>query len=275
MCGFFLGTGYLLLATKENKLSFEFDFSISTRKMPSTKMCKDAKSSLIGWILGTVTGLLLWYRNHLYDRPLAGLIIVFSQIQLIEFGIWNHWQPNTAARMLPLALISQVIVFTGLVYLLTTGGHSLSDGFLTVGCHDHVNLLGGRKHLPQRSEVGRWLLTILFGMVIVAGGVLLYDNVYGATQYDVRVGPNGHLVWLRDGEPSILGWWGWVYLAGLLLPLLWLWYWSGYRQSLGWLLLFAIASLIWSWQRYHESGEFGSMWCYLAVGFGFLVWLVN
>ena len=232
-------------------------------------MCKDAKSSLTGWILGTLTGLLLWYRNHLYDRPLAGLIIVFSQIQLIEYAAWSHWDTKLAGKMIPLALISQVIVFTGLVYLLVDGGYSLNEGLFSVGCHNNTHLI----EKPQKS-CSLWLLAILI-LVIIAGVTILYDNITCSSQYDMKVGTNGHWVWLKNGKSNPLGYWAWIYLLGLFLPLIWLYVWSGYQTTLLILLLFAIITAIWSLVQYYHSGEFGSMWRFIAVGFAFLVFLLN
>jgi hypothetical protein len=51
-------------------------------------MCYSAKSSMIGYTLGTVFSILLYKYGDKYDKHIALFSLVFVQIQLAEFFMW-------------------------------------------------------------------------------------------------------------------------------------------------------------------------------------------
>ena len=84
----------------------------------------------------------------------------------------------------------------------------------------------------------------------------------------VTLGKSGHLVWNTDGNglvsSSIIGI---VYLIGLFYGLCY-----GLPLTIP-LLMFGVISLIWAVQK-TDRHEFGSYWCFIAVGYSILCLLI-
>jgi hypothetical protein len=112
---------------------------------------------------------------------------------------------------------------------------------------------------------------VLFAAVFLVA--LLYSLV-GDAQFQAQVGASGHVEWYKDGG-FLLGSWSWLYLVGIFVPFLFLlsvYHWANVGIWL--LLLYGVLSAI--YVRYaFPPVAFGSMWCYLSIGFAFLLWMVG
>lgn len=219
-------------------------------------MCYDAKSSLLGWVVGTGLGLALWYRNWAYDRIFAAFIIIFSLIQLLEYGAHSMARGSQTSRLIYLVLWLQPFILAVMVYT----------------------------YLP--NTITFWWLVLMS----IALGVAIITLLFSSDNWTIYQGVEGHLVWERtiDGvspgevgqtRSGFMNLWtlpgSWLYLLGLFVPILLLmWYSQGWlRMGMIILFLYGLITLFYTMTRY-STGEMGSMWCYYAVGFAMLVWLI-
>jgi len=204
-------------------------------------MCYDAKSSFMAWIICTFIALVLWIRDGEYDRSLAAFIFIFALIQLLEFLVYKGGNKSMIARLIYVALWLQPFIFIWAV-----------------------------KSYDVCNKYTIWL-TILYGLLF------LY-SIYMATtklSWGITKGENSHLVWKYSNNKTFLGGLGILYIIGIFLPLLFLVWKSNYSIGLILLLIYAIFSFIYSYYKYHNTGEMASMWCYIAVGFAFLAWFIG
>jgi len=85
-------------------------------------------------------------------------------------------------------------------------------------------------------------------------------------------GINGQLNWeINHINMYFIFLYGIYYFIFMSLPLLWQ---VPYNRFLP-LFLYGLLTCIWSYYNYILSGEFSSMWCYLAIGYAFLAYFVN
>jgi cytochrome b561 len=88
----------------------------------------------------------------------------------------------------------------------------------------------------------------------------------------IDVGPNGHLDWnMRFSSHMAFVFFYLFYYAFMTIPLLW----QRPFSRFGALPVFGAVILIWSLYNYNDSGEFSSMWCFLAIGYAFIAYEVN
>jgi len=204
-------------------------------------MCYDQRTSLIAFIVAWAVSLYLIKRNRGYDKWNAAMIMTFSMIQLLEFGVWGAIDTNDIK-------LNRILTMMILVALT-------------------VQPLVQTINMPSTTtSVEKPLL------VLVYSGILLYaiTRVLSTPTSSIysTVGPNHHLVWnAPDGLfgntlLSIL------YLLGLFVPLL-------YQGSKGIpIIAVALATLLFSIYN-TSSGEYGSMWCISAVSLSFVALFIN
>lgn len=89
---------------------------------------------------------------------------------------------------------------------------------------------------------------------------------------NIGTGINGHLDWeIKHINIYFLILYGIYYFTFMSLPLLWQ---VPYNRFLV-LFIYGVSTAIWSFYNYHLTGEFSSMWCYLAIGYAFLAYFLN
>lgn len=204
-------------------------------------MCYDAKSSATGFWISTFLAFMIWYRNQGYDRALAIFILLLGVIQLIEFAVHSGTSGSTSAKLIFMTLWSQILALSIGVLVYSTG----------------------------------WLWWASLVLVIFTSVMFCVGIYYVATsEFDVKTGTDGHLQWFRDGGSLMGSIFGPIYLAGLFLPLMVLWVQYGFDSRVLILLLYGAISALYTVTHY-SSESFSSMWCYLAVGFAFLVWFLG
>lgn len=224
-------------------------------------MCFSAKASFLAWCILSFMSLILWFRNKRYDRALAGFIFIIGLIQLVEYFIHiQSLDKNTAGKSLYLILWLQCLVLAGGVYLFIKG-----KGAATTG--------GGGSGVFTNIALGN---LILFAFIFISAVVLAF-TVYNYS-FSGAPGKSGHVEWYRDGKP-LLGTSGIFYLFGIFFPLLLLFLYYAIvvkKFDLGMLLLilYGILSACYVWKTFPPQA-FSSMWCFLAVGFAFLVWSLD
>ena len=200
-------------------------------------MCFSIHVSIVAWTVVNAIAIYLWIRNRHYDRWNAVFIVTFSLIQLMEAGLWRSIQiDNTTLNsvitsLIPLALVAQPLVQSMMGYWSTGSTILLSLGVL--------------------------VSAIMIGTIIRIADTPL--SAFGST-----VGEHGHLIWNDFSLPntSIVGGYfvGFVYLIGILIPLLWM----GWRGVP--LLIVSLVTTGFSWYM-AGSKEFGSYWCFTAVAY--------
>ncbi len=190
-------------------------------------MCYSAESSIVAWVISVVIGCYLWYRNRKFDRWNASFIWTFSAVQLWEAGIWSSTDKSQQNFYLKLLL-------------------------LTLLAQPLVQTYAGWK------ATGSQVLQIMTGVFLLVWFYTLYRTF--TEQFYVTKGPHGHLVWHSDSGPFVQGIIGILYLLGLFLALLWI-----LPTSIP-LLAIGAATILLSLSR-ASTGEFGSYWCYIAVGY--------
>ena len=209
-------------------------------------MCYNAKSSISAFILITIIAVFLWYRNSDYDRMLSPFVFALGLIQLIEYGVYNNLEGNKAGKLIYMTLWLQILV-------------------LAIGAYWYLRSV---MHSSTSVIAGVWLIVaaifFIIGLYVVFGS----ENTFSSGSQ------GGHLTWSQNGG-SILGGFSWVYLLGLALPFVLLLI-AGTINSIGiWILLaYAILSAIFIY-IFFPGYNFASMWCYSAIGFAFLAWLVG
>lgn len=89
---------------------------------------------------------------------------------------------------------------------------------------------------------------------------------------NIGKGMNGHLDWgIEHIHVYFIILYGIYYFTFMCLPLLWQ---VPHKRFLV-LFIYGVTTCLWSFYNYNYSGEFSSMWCYLAMGYAFLAYIVN
>ena len=171
---------------------------------------------------------------------MAGFIIAFATIQLLEAGIWvsitddNRSMNDLMTRLIPIALLAQPLIQTYMGYRYT------GNTFLK-----------------------------LFSFVLL--GIFIYAwyriGVSKPGQYHSVVGSQGHLVWKNEGSSTgVLGgkWIILLYLLGIFAPLLFMENGKGIA-----LLTVGVITALYSLSM-TRSEEFSSYWCFTAVAFSII-----
>jgi hypothetical protein len=199
-------------------------------------MCFDSQASLLAFSLSYTIAWYIFERNRNYDRWLAGFIIAFSMIQLLEAGLWKTIERPTdhsgelndlLTRLILLALLFQPFIQSYLGYKYT-GASILA------------------------------YMAIAFALILCLAFYRTYTSSPG--QFNSFVGGKGHLVWSDAKSPaSFMGWVGFLYLMGIFIPLLFMKDWKGWP-----IIIIGVLTALYSLFA-AGKGEFGSYWCFTAV----------
>ena len=204
-------------------------------------MCFNAKSSIMAWWIMIIVAAFLLWRNEEYDWVIAIILIPVALIQLIEWAVHSGTLPLAkAAKYIYLTLWLQTFIFALVAFLFTS---------LAVS--------------------GLWLI-IIFALFLYA---ISYAFTVDLDTFSIE-NDNGNLIWQNDGN-NILGPLSVIYFMGLLLFFLFMLVYYNFMDAGLWiLLLYVLFSALFVWL---VSGDrkMGSTWCYLAVGFAFLAWMVG
>lgn len=225
-------------------------------------MCYDQRSSFISWIIGFVSGVLLFLRNGPNDRWISLFIITFTGIQLIEYNLWKSIDEKDKKHNERWTKIA----------LLNLWAQSLS---MTIGAFVWGKVTTGNK-MWFKLLVIAFVFTLLFSIIAV-------NRVsQSPSNFKSFVGENGHLVWTEDYDPNVKSQHNFyfvnkqyprfaqlIYMIGVMLPYLFM------SQSSRAFYLASIVGLTsyFSYINFYETGEFSSMWCYYAVFYSLIAWL--
>ena len=109
----------------------------------------------------------------------------------------------------------------------------------------------------------------LFYIPVIIGFMLL--SVL-RVQDKIGVGINGHLSWFLNFDNKV---WYFIYFAYYFtfmnIPL----FWQIPLKRYSILAVYGILTFLWSVYNYKLSGECSSMWCFLAIGYAVLAYIVN
>lgn len=204
-------------------------------------MCQDARSSFMAfWLLMTIA-VLLWYRNERHDRAISPFLAAVAGIQLIEYGIHRGFlESDVAGKLLYLILWVQVFLFAIGVYFHNRDAPSKFNALLYTGI----------------------LITVIV-FILTTGD-----------RFTAKKGCSGHLEWNHSGN-TILGYWSWLYVLGLFIPLLLLLANRQWHDGGLWILLTTLFASCVVVALLYPGLQFPSLWCYSAVAFAFVAWLIG
>lgn len=202
-------------------------------------MCFSFEVSINSWflVLAECIFLLAFSKNKSLSIWITAFTLTFTQIQIIEAILWNTLNTNKDADVTYIAKYIPVLLW----------------------CQPFIQSLFGYLYTNN---------TFLLCLSFIYLFILIVDFNYNDI-FEVKISKNGHLVWkrFRDGQSiSILGnndVIGLLYLFGLIAPLFFID--SGHLVTKIGLIGFGISSFIYSLS--YESGEFSSMWCYIAINY--------
>ncbi len=209
-------------------------------------MCYDAKSSMMAFLLMIIIAAFLFYRNEDYDWVIAAVAIPVALIQLIEWGLHtNALDGAQGGALIYFTLWLQVVVFALATWSVVTTGLS-----------------------------GLWLILIVVLFIYLVYNLERNLFTVEVSACSTSEGSMGNLLWKKNGE-DIMNPLGFVYLLGVTLPFLFLLSYYGWSNVGLWLLLgyIILSALLVFW--IFGGTKFPSMWCYVAVGFFFLAWLIG
>jgi hypothetical protein len=147
------------------------------------------KSAIIGWWVGFLVALMLWYRGKNYDRALGIIIFIYGLISLINYGIYNN--SNSGESGAAIAALIGLAAFIPLLTLLSVKSHSVIAGlflailiaiiflaiFYTLEYSSEYDLAKGRivyqSHNGLNSFIGAGWLVVLAAAAII-GLIMLY-----------------------------------------------------------------------------------------------------
>ena len=202
-------------------------------------MCLTTKDSLLAFSILIIISVLLYIRNDKYDRIISYLFVVISGIQLIEYLYHaNIISSTTGGFMIFIDLWLQIAV-------------------LSIGIDWYFN-----------TKLTR-IIAIFFSIVLIIALIYSFNCEFEVTR------ASGHLEWFRQSSSSILGNFGLVYLAGLLIPFLVIEYYSDWKDIGSWILLGSIFGSALVVRYKYPSIVFPSLWCYSAVAIIFVAWIVG
>lgn len=202
-------------------------------------MYEIVKNSVIGWWIGVVVALMLWYRGKKYGRMLGLVILIYALISLFNYGIYNGSNDKESG-----AAISAAIAIAAFLPLLA---------FLT---------------LKSYSVIISFFLLILIVIILL---VVFYGLGYSA-RYDIE---KGKIIYSNyEGPDSFMGL---LFILGLAFItiigfLLLIYYLDNTSEDMLRLLLFFIAVLILLYMGYNY--EYLSKIYYIIVILIFLALLV-
>jgi hypothetical protein len=192
-------------------------------------MCFSVESSLTVWVFSLVIAVYLYQRNRNYDRWNSSAIIVISTIQLLEAGLWssldNPKKNDILTRLVLLTLLAEPLVQSYMGYRYT-------------------------------KSIFLQILTYVFVGFFIWGLIRVFSAKPG--QFHSDISSSGRLEWKDNASSSFVKWVP-LWLAGLLIPLLFM---KEYRGIP--LLVVGLGTMAYSF--YITSGQgWSSMWCFLSI----------
>ena len=190
------------------------------------------KRFLVDWWLLIFISFLLWYRNKDYDRVISIFIIMVAIINLVEYGVFSGMSETEAGKWIYITLWVQILA-------------------LAISCHVYV----------QETITAIYLFVIALVSIIFI--------IYGFFSNDIFiVNSEG---WFNKSSDIFLGSWWWIYVLGLIIPVLLIAYYKNpsililifYGILIGVYIMFVCPEPLW-----------GSNWFLLASGIAFLTWLI-
>jgi hypothetical protein len=175
----------------------------------------------------------------------SGFIFGLSLIQIVEYAIHENANPNQSGKLIYVILWFQCFL-------------------INFGCFLYLN----RYITPEKNYLYIIsLLNLIFSTIVFISSIIYIfftnDNIEAKKD-------NCHISWTTNSE-NFLGYYSYLYLYFIFIPFFLLII-DNYQQiGMYVLLLYGISSLLYSLYRY-SNGNVGSIWCYLSIGFAFLVW---
>ena len=215
------------------------------------------KASLISFFILVVIALLLWYRNANFDRALAIFAFTLASLQLIEYGIYNHANPEQSGNAIFIVLWLQCLMVIIAVFVYNKVANSQCQ--FKEDKHKLVELVAG-------------FSLLLYSLVFIVALFIVYTGQGG---FSANVSADGQSTEWTSKAGSILGNFTWLYIVGLFLPfILLLAFYSWSSLAIGLFILYGVVSAIYVLNTY-PMAVFGSKWSMLAIGVVFLAYMVN
>ena len=225
------------------------------------------KDAVVAWWILLLLALFLWYRNENYDRAVGVFLLTMGIIQLIEYGVYSGAAAVQSGKAMFVALWLQCLVLAIAVFV-----------FLRTQ-------IGGKSESTQ----GEILIQNIAGWnIVIFAIVLIVALIYAYITQDLRgLATTDGIAWMGsnsnsnsdqnpDNVPStLLGYWWWLYIIGILGPflLLFIYYaWTDMNSAV--LFFYGLVAVVFVLVSYPPA-YCTALWAYLAVGFGFLAWILG
>lgn len=188
-----------------------------------------------------MVSLLIWYRNHTYDRVMAGILFMLGLISLIGYGCHSALKPRTAGSLIIVSIIMLLIVVAFGVYIHTNNYFSLTAG----------------------------------GAAVVLLFAVGFDIFSGQSKYSARVrGAGSSPEWKWDGG-DILGGWLFIFIGIIIVS----WVCMLYKYDFCDIGLYFIGAYVFFTLLYavlfSESFQMGATWFGLLTGLALVAWFIG
>ncbi len=155
-------------------------------------MYEVVKNTIIGWWLGLLVALMLWYRGKNYDRALGIIIFLYGLVSLFNYGVYNN--ANSLEVGVATAAVIGIAAFIPLLSFLTIKSYSIITGlflfilvliillsiFYTLGYTSEYETTKGRivyhSYNGDNTFIGIGWITALTLIAIVGFVLLSYFN---------------------------------------------------------------------------------------------------
>ncbi len=190
------------------------------------------KRYLIDFWLLVFIGFMLWYRNRAYDRVVSVFLVMVAIVDLLEYGAFSGMDSFESGRWIYITLWVQVLA-------------------LAIATYIYV------------QEILACVYMIV--MAVVASIFIIY-GLFCKDRFVVN-----SCGWFNDGSSLFLGHYWWVYILGLVIPVILIAYYK--NTSVVVLLLYGLLAAIYVSCSSNEE-NWASNWFLLASGIAFICWII-
>jgi hypothetical protein len=213
--------------------------------MNQTGGCYDKETSIITYSIGTVTSLLLLKRKNPALKISGIFFLTVTQMQLIEFLIWNHnkcdnYNINVSKIGSMIHHFEPIILFLAIKYY--------------------------NKNLTEEQ---RKILNILIGFYLIGLSGYSY-NIYPLECTEVTPESNSHLEWKWNHKKYYKQFYV-LFVTTLILSTF-----IGLERPYNiYVSMLLLGSYIYSLYKYKSNKAVGTIWCWLAVFIPLIILLID
>jgi hypothetical protein len=193
-------------------------------------MCWNYEVSLLSYIMGSIAGLLFFYRSKPYDKLIGCMILFYSLVQYAEAGIWrslttrNEESNRYYSRMIYYVLWSQVLAIGLGIYLEKRDIRILVLGILLLWyASRHEPSFTRSEPRPETKGHLAWGFSADYYVYVVLFSLLLFIQYTDLRYTWIIIGFYGftYLISKIQGiEKSVSSYWCWISAVLSFVPLM-------------------------------------------------------